>query len=164
MRQRIFPPDEPTPDDDNPKSPTPPTVDTAASADSADVVIEVDTPSPATDKTDEQQTLEEKIVAALRKVHDPEIPINIYDLGLIYRVEVSQDADVEPDAEACKKVKVIMTLTTPHCPEAQSIPGYVKHAVETVKAVSEADVDIVWEPAWTKDRMSDEARLQLGMF
>ncbi|MBI1374589.1 MAG: DUF59 domain-containing protein [Phycisphaera sp.] len=129
-----------------------------------------DAPDASTDatdtpeKTDAQQSLEDKIVAALRKVHDPEIPINIYDLGLIYRVEVSDDPDVEPGAEACKKVKVVMTLTTPHCPEAQSIPGYVKHAVETVKAVSEASVEIVWDPAWSKDRMSDEAKLQLGMF
>lgn len=98
--------------------------------------------------------LRDRIVHAIRQVYDPEIPINIYELGLIYGVEID---------EATKKVRVKMTLTTPNCPEAQSLPQYVKQMVERVEGVNEAEVEIVWEPMWNKEMMSDAAKLQLGM-
>jgi FeS assembly SUF system protein len=94
------------------------------------------------------------IVKALSTVFDPEIPVNIYDLGLIY--------DVVVDAES--RVGIRMTLTAPACPAAQILPGQVENAVKSVDGVSDATVDIVWDPPWTRDRMSDAAKLQLGMF
>ena len=96
--------------------------------------------------------LHEQIIAALKEVYDPEIPVNIYDLGLIYNVDVKDDQSVD----------IRMTLTTPNCPEAQSIPGYVHKSVERVPGVKDVDVQIVWEPQWDKDMMSDAAKLQLG--
>jgi len=97
--------------------------------------------------------LEQRILGALRTVFDPEIPVNIYDLGLIYDVIV----------EASNRVGVRMTLTAPACPAAQFLPGQVKSAVESVPDVTDAIVDVVWEPAWSRDRMSDAAKLQLGL-
>lgn len=96
----------------------------------------------------------DRVKAAIRGVYDPEIPINIYDLGLIYGVELDDDT---------KKVGVTMTLTTPNCPEAQTLPLYVKQAVEAIPEVSEATVEITWDPPWDKDKMSDEAKFQLGL-
>lgn len=98
--------------------------------------------------------LKERVVHAIRQVYDPEIPLNIYELGLIYDVALD---------EAAGKVVVKMTLTTPNCPEAQSLPQYVRQMVERVKGVNEAKVEIVWDPPWNKEMMSDEAKLQLGM-
>ena len=95
-----------------------------------------------------------EIVKALSKVYDPEIPVNIYDLGLIYDVIV----------DASNAVGIRMTLTAPNCPAAQILPGQVKAAAAGVPGVTEAKVDVVWEPPWDKDRMSEAARLQLGMF
>ncbi|MDR9435925.1 MAG: SUF system Fe-S cluster assembly protein [Thiohalophilus sp.] len=97
--------------------------------------------------------LEERIIEALKTVYDPEIPVNIYELGLIYNV------NVDPD----NKVFVTMTLTTPGCPVAGSMPGQVERTVKSVEGVSDAEVELVWDPPWTIDRMSDEARLTLGM-
>jgi len=97
--------------------------------------------------------LERRILAALRAVFDPEIPVNIYDLGLIYDVIV----------ESSNRVGIRMTLTAPACPAAQFLPGQVKKAIEAVPDVAGAIVDVVWEPAWTRDRMSDAAKLQLGL-
>ena len=97
--------------------------------------------------------LYESVVEALRDIFDPEIPVNIYDLGLIYGVEVTPDADVV----------VTMTLTTPHCPVAESMPGEVELRVSTVPGVRDAEVNLVWDPAWDPSKMSDEARLELGM-
>lgn len=97
-------------------------------------------------------SVQDQIVAAIKQVYDPEIPVNIYDLGLIYEV------DVKPD----ETVDVKMTLTTPNCPEAQTLPGMVEQAVETVAGVKKANVEIVWEPRWDKEMMSDAAKLQLG--
>src|SRR5215813_14018277 len=97
--------------------------------------------------------LERQIVSALRMVFDPEIPVNIYDLGLIYDVIV----------DSSNRVGVRMTLTAPACPAAQFLPGQVKNAVESVPDVTGAIVDVVWEPAWSRDRMSDAAKLQLGL-
>jgi len=98
-------------------------------------------------------SLEERIVQALKSVYDPEIPVDIYELGLIYDV----DAD-----EATGKVHIKMTLTTPACPVAGSLPGEVQQRVEGVAGVEEAEVEIVWDPMWTPDMMSEAARLQLG--
>jgi FeS assembly SUF system protein len=97
---------------------------------------------------------EEKIIAALRQVYDPEIPLNIYDLGLIYKIEVGEGGVVD----------IEMTLTAPGCPVAGEMPGMVASAAETVDEVKEARVNLVWEPAWDKDRMSEDAKLALGFF
>jgi len=106
-----------------------------------------------TPAVDSDKPLEERVIAALKTVHDPEIPVNIYELGLIYNVDINKD----------NKVFVTMTLTTPGCPVAGSMPGQVEHAVKGVEGVSDAEVELVWDPPWTIDRMSDEARLTLGM-
>ncbi|MCC7034106.1 MAG: DUF59 domain-containing protein [Acidobacteria bacterium] len=106
-------------------------------------------PDPA--KTAE---LQPQVVAALKSVYDPEIPINICELGLIY--------DVLVDAGA--RVGIRMTLTAPACPAAQSLPVEVKQKAASVPGVAEAKVEVVWDPPWTKDRMSEAAKLQLGLF
>lgn len=98
-------------------------------------------------------TLDERIVAALRTVYDPEIPVNIYDLGLVYSVEI----------DAGSQVHIRMTLTAPACPVAGTLPGVVAEAVKRVAGVQDVDVELVWDPPWTPERMSDEARLELGM-
>ena len=97
--------------------------------------------------------LYEDVIAALKDIFDPEIPVNIYDLGLIYGVDVTGDGGVV----------VTMTLTTPHCPVAESMPGEVELRVGAVPGVRDAEVNLVWEPAWDPAKMSDEARLELGM-
>jgi FeS assembly SUF system protein len=97
--------------------------------------------------------LYESVVEALKDIFDPEIPVNIYDLGLIYGVEVSPDGDAA----------VTMTLTTPHCPVAESMPGEVELRVGSVPGVRDAEVNLVWDPPWDPSKMSDEARLELGM-
>ena len=96
--------------------------------------------------------LKDKIVSEIKKIYDPEIPVNIYDLGLIYTVDI--------DAENAVKIK--MSLTAPGCPVAGEMPGWVAEAVEPMAGVKEVDVEIVWEPPWGMDMMSDEARLELG--
>jgi len=97
--------------------------------------------------------LKERVIAALRTIYDPEIPVNIYDLGLVYALEVS-DAGV---------VNIRMTLTAPGCPVAQTFPGTVEQTVASVPGVSEARVELVWDPPWTRERMSEAAQLELGM-
>ena len=97
--------------------------------------------------------LYEGVIAALKDIFDPEIPVNIYDLGLIYGVDVDDDAGVV----------VTMTLTTPHCPVAESMPGEVELRVSSVPGVRDAEVNLVWDPPWDPAKMSDEARLELGM-
>ena len=99
--------------------------------------------------------LTEQVIGVLRTVMDPELPVNIYDLGLIY------DVDVEPQQG---KVHIKMTLTAPACPVAQTFPGTVECAVREVPEVSDVCVELVWEPPWDKTRMSEAARLMLGMF
>ncbi|MCW4463272.1 SUF system Fe-S cluster assembly protein [Sphingomonas sp. BT-65] len=93
------------------------------------------------------------IIDALKEIYDPEIPVNIYDLGLIYNVEVTNDGHAV----------VTMTLTTPHCPVAESMPGEVELRVGAVPGVGHAEVNLVWDPPWDPQKMSDEARLELGM-
>jgi FeS assembly SUF system protein len=97
--------------------------------------------------------LREPIVAALRTVHDPEIPINIYDLGLIYRIDIAENGDVAVD----------MTLTAPACPVAGMMPRLVEDAVKQVEGVGDIRVELVWDPPWTQEKMTEEARLELGM-
>ena len=108
----------------------------------------------ATAETDEVASLDSRIVAALREVYDPEIPVNIYDLGLIYRIDCDDMGVVEID----------MTLTAPGCPVAQTFPGTVEAAVQNVEGVAAAEVELVWEPPWTPDHMSEAAKLELGWF
>ncbi len=96
--------------------------------------------------------LYEAVIAALKEIYDPEIPVNIYDLGLIYNVEIN-------DGQAL----VSMTLTTPNCPVAESMPGEVEMRVASVPGILDAEVVLVWDPAWSPANMTDEARLELGM-
>lgn len=99
------------------------------------------------------EELREPIIAALRNVHDPEIPVNIYDLGLIYTIDIAPNGDVA----------VEMTLTAPACPVAGMMPIMVRDAVASVDGVGAVRVDLVWTPPWSQEHMSDEARLQLGL-
>ncbi|MBJ90285.1 MAG: SUF system Fe-S cluster assembly protein [Woeseia sp.] len=98
-------------------------------------------------------SMEEQITAALKKVYDPEIPVDIYEMGLVYGVNISEE----------KNVTIRMTLTSPGCPVAEQMPGMVQHAVNTfVQGVRDVDVEIVWDPPWTPDLMSEAAKLELG--
>lgn len=100
-----------------------------------------------------RKLIEGKVIEALHEIYDPEIPVNIYELGLIY------DIQVDPD----RKVHIKMTLTAPACPVAGSLPGEVEKKVEAIAEVASADVELVWEPPWSRDRMSETALLTLGM-
>ena len=97
--------------------------------------------------------LYDAVIEALKDIFDPEIPVNIYDLGLIYGVDVTTDADVA----------ITMTLTTPHCPVAETMPGEIEMRVAAIPGVRDATVVVTWEPPWDPAKMSDEARLELGM-
>ncbi|AGC76447.1 FeS assembly SUF system protein [Nonlabens dokdonensis] len=99
------------------------------------------------------QEIGEKVVRVLKTIYDPEIPVDIYELGLIYDVMVSSDADV----------KILMTLTSPNCPVAETLPVEVEEKVKTLKEVNDAEVEITFDPPWNKDLMSEEAKLELGM-
>ena len=103
---------------------------------------------------EETERLGTEIVAALKTVFDPEIPADIYELGLIYKVDLKDD----------RAVDVTMTLTTPNCPAAEELPIMVENAVASVPGVQSVDINLVWDPAWSPDRMSDEARLVLNMW
>jgi FeS assembly SUF system protein len=122
-------------------------------------VLEEDPATPVGEQRSAQseppapEALRESVVAALRTVHDPEIPVNIYDLGLIYRIDMAENGDVGID----------MTLTAPACPVAGAMPKMVEEAVSGVPGVGAVRVELVWDPPWTQDKMTDEARLQLGM-
>jgi FeS assembly SUF system protein len=98
--------------------------------------------------------LTDEVIAALKTVYDPEIPSDIYELGLIYKIDIADD----------RKVAIEMTLTTPNCPSAQELPSMVENAVASVPGVGEVKVDIVWDPPWDPGRMSDEARAVLNMW
>jgi FeS assembly SUF system protein len=104
-------------------------------------------------KSPQQKSIEEKVIDAIRTVFDPEIPVNIYDLGLIYDIRVLPD----------NRVHVKMTLTAPGCPVAGSLPVEVERRIENIPEVTSADVELVWDPPWTRDRMSEAALLELGM-
>jgi FeS assembly SUF system protein len=105
--------------------------------------------APATPKVSE-----DAIVNMLKTVFDPEIPVDIYELGLIYAVEIGDDG----------KVRVEMTLTTPSCPSAQELPGQVEESIRMVPGVTDVAVDVVWDPPWDRSRMSEDARLALNMY
>ena len=141
----------------NPETSTPSMFDTSALTDTSNTESETPTAEPATPiEVDEAKTLElkPKIVDQLVTVFDPEIPVNIYELGLIY--------DIEVDASGLAVIQ--MTLTAPGCPAALTLPAEVQGKVKSIDGVSDARVDLVWEPPWDKDRMTDAAKLQLGMF
>ena len=97
--------------------------------------------------------LREQVIAEIRKIYDPEIPVNIYDLGLIYNVVVDEN----------NKVNIEMTLTSPNCPVAESLPNSVKAKVLEVDGVNDVDLNLVWDPPWTKDKMSEAAKLELNL-
>ena len=97
--------------------------------------------------------LKNKIISEIKKIYDPEIPVNIYELGLIYKIEINDE----------KKVKIEMTLTSPNCPVAESLPKMVKNNVLKIEEVSDVDLKLVWSPPWTKDMMSEAAKLELNL-
>jgi FeS assembly SUF system protein len=105
-------------------------------------------------KKQDSDALKEAVITALKTVFDPEIPVNIYDLGLIYDIKIDEEYHVH----------VQMTLTSPGCPVAQTFPGTVEQAVNQVEGVADCNVELVWEPPWTQERMSEAARLELGIF
>ena len=94
----------------------------------------------------------DKIIEEIKKIYDPELPVNIYDLGLIYDVQVNE-----------KKAKIKMTLTTPNCPVAESLPNEVKNSVKEIKEVKDVDLKLVWEPPWDKSMMTESAKLELNL-
>ena len=102
---------------------------------------------------DSLQNINDQVIKTISAIYDPEIPVNIYDLGLIYDVEISDDFDVS----------IEMTLTSPNCPVAESLPAEVEEKVLAISKINSCKVNIVFEPPWTKDMMSEEARLELGM-
>lgn len=108
----------------------------------------------STNKDLDKDTLKAAIIAALKEVYDPEIPVNIYDLGLIYDVIIDDDYYID----------IKMTLTTPGCPVAQTFPGMVEQAVNKVEGVNDTSVELVWDPPWTQERMTEAAKLELGLF
>jgi FeS assembly SUF system protein len=114
----------------------------------------VDSNSQSTMNVSEIVALNDKIVEKMRTVYDPEIPVNIYDLGLIYKVQVEPTGDVY----------VKMTLTSPGCPAAGTLPGEVEDKIVVIPGVKKVKVDVVWEPTWDKNMMSEAAKLQLGFF
>jgi FeS assembly SUF system protein len=121
----------------------------SASSDSKPVPIEAQGLKP-----EELDALTQSLVKALKTVFDPEIPVDIYELGLIYKIDVADNKDITID----------MTLTAPACPVAGEMPGWVKEAVQRVDGVGEVTVNMVFDPPWTPERMSEEAKLELNMF
>ena len=97
--------------------------------------------------------LKEKVIKEIKKIYDPEIPVNIYELGLIYKIEIIDK----------KKVNIDMTLTTPNCPVADSLPKMVKNSILKIEGISDVDLNLVWDPPWTKDKMSEAAKLELNL-
>ena len=97
--------------------------------------------------------LKDKVIAEIKKIYDPEIPVNIYELGLIYDVTIDEK----------KNVKIDMTLTTPNCPVAESLPNEVKNSVKEIKEVKDVDLKLVWEPPWDKSMMTESAKLELNL-
>jgi FeS assembly SUF system protein len=106
-------------------------------------------PKPAADNAE----LKDRVIEVLKSVYDPEIPVDIYELGLIYDIAISEDGDAV----------ITMTLTTPHCPVAESLPNEVELRVLSVPGIRDAEVKVVWDPPWDPSQMSDDARLELGM-
>lgn len=134
----------PTPDSPAPNEPSP-----SAPSDEAPGFIDLTLP-----REGEPEGLRDKVVAALRTCYDPEIPVNIYELGLIYDLKISPESNIE----------IAMTLTSPACPVAGSLPGEVESKVRAVEGVNDARVDLTWEPTWSPKNMSEVAKLELNMF
>ena len=97
--------------------------------------------------------LKEKVITEIKKIYDPEIPVNIFELGLIYKIEVNEE----------KKVLIEMTLTSPNCPVAESLPNQVKENILKIIGIEDVDLNLVWDPPWTKDKMSEAAKLELNL-
>ena len=97
--------------------------------------------------------LKDKVIEEIKKIYDPEIPVNIYELGLIYDIDIDQN----------NNVKIKMTLTTPNCPVAESLPNEVKNSIKEIKEVKNVDLDLVWDPPWNKSMMSEAAKLELNL-
>ena len=97
--------------------------------------------------------IKDKIIEEIKKIYDPEIPVNIFELGLIYKIEVNED----------KKVFIEMTLTSPNCPVAESLPNSVKENIMKIDGISDVDLKLVWDPPWTKDKMSETAKIELNI-
>ena len=104
------------------------------------------------DKNTEKKILKDRIIQRLKTIHDPEIPLNIYELGLIYEIDIDDNSDV----------LIVMTLTAPNCPVSESLPLEVEEAVKQTEGVNNVQVQITFEPAWSMDKLSDEAKLELG--
>ncbi len=100
-----------------------------------------------------KMTIKDDIISEIKKIYDPEIPVNIYDLGLIYNIQIEKD----------KTVKIEMTLTSPNCPVADSLPKMVKENIEKLSNIDKAEIKLVWSPPWTKDMMSEAAKLELNL-
>jgi FeS assembly SUF system protein len=122
--------------------------------DAGDAAVAEAAETPSTIPADEMARLTDEIVCAIKTVYDPEIPADIYELGLIYKVDINDE----------RMVNIDMTLTTPNCPSAAELPAQVENAVAGVAGVREAKVSIVWDPPWDPSRMSDEARTVLNMW
>ncbi|MBQ3636569.1 MAG: SUF system Fe-S cluster assembly protein [Bacteroidales bacterium] len=101
----------------------------------------------------DEMTLEQKVIGALKEIFDPEIPVNIYDLGLIYDLQVSEEGEV----------RILMTLTAPNCPVADSLPDEVNEAIKKIEGVRSVEVNLTFDPAWSQDNLSEVARLELGL-
>ena len=97
--------------------------------------------------------IKNKVIEEIKKIYDPEIPVNIYELGLIYKIEIDKE----------NKVNLDMTLTSPNCPVAESLPNQVKESIKGVEGVSDVNLNLVWEPPWDKDKMSEAAKLELNL-
>jgi FeS assembly SUF system protein len=139
---------EESPSPSAPNAPEMPAIDTPETLETAPQPAAGDAPKLSVDE------IENNVVEILKTVFDPEIPVNIYELGLVYDVDVQESGEV----------KISMTLTSPACPVAGSLPGEVQAKVEKVPGVTKAEIDLVWEPAWNPSMMSEASRLQLGMF
>ena len=97
--------------------------------------------------------IKEKVISEIKKIYDPEIPVNIYELGLIYKIEIKND----------NKVLIEMTLTSPNCPVAESLPNSVRNNILKIEEINDVDLKVVWDPPWTKDKMSEAAKLELNL-
>ena len=97
--------------------------------------------------------IKDKIIGEIKKIYDPEIPVNIYELGLIYKIDIDDN----------NKVNIDMTLTSPNCPVAESLPNEVKEKVKKIEGISDVELKLVWEPPWTKDKMSEASKLELNL-
>jgi len=133
---------------------TPDTVITRTDADQdpAETESELETGPEVTGGGDPE--LRSRVIAALKEIYDPEIPLNIYDLGLIYRIDIDPDTNTSID----------MTLTSPNCPVAETLPGEVENAAKTVEGIGDVQLELVWDPPWDMDRLGEAGRLELGLF